>query len=158
MKINQNNRVHTPFGDFQVDVENLVEQFFGDRRKPGTQTAGRACRATSKSEWSPCVSLSESELEYRMVVELAGVSADDVSIEMQDDNLIVSGEKKVDELAEGFTSLRDERRNGKFYKSFEFSKQINPDEIQAEFKNGLLNVVLPKSEEVLPRKIEIKLG
>ena len=93
-----------------------------------------------------------------MVIELPGVSATDVSIEMEDDRLVVSGEKKIDELAEGFTSLRDERRKGKFSKSFEFSKQINPDAIQAEFKNGLLNVVLPKSEKVLPRKIEIKVG
>ncbi|MFK7770009.1 MAG: Hsp20/alpha crystallin family protein [Mariniblastus sp.] len=150
MKINQN-RVNTPFGDFQIDVENLVEHFFGDR-------ANACSPPAEKSTWSPRVSISESDLEYRLVIELAGVVAENVSIEMQEDKLMVSGEKHVEELAEGFTSLRDERRKGSFSKSFEFAKQVNSDEISAEFKNGLLSVVLPKSEKVLPRKIDIKLG
>jgi HSP20 family protein len=150
MKLNQKNRVTTPFGDFQIDVENLVEQFFGDGSKsnPG--------KFNSEKGWTPRISVSESDTEYQMLVELPGVDPADVNLEMQEGRLEISGEKKNDELGEGVSSVRDERQSGEFKRAFEFSKLVEPDQIQAEFKNGLLKIVLPKSEKILPRKINIK--
>ncbi len=145
MKLNQKNRVTTPFGDFQIDVENLVDQFFGD---------GTKC--SSSKGWTPRISVSESDIEYEMLVELPGVDPGDVNLEMQEGRLEISGEKKINELVEGVKSVRDERQSGEFKRAFEFSKLVEPDQIQAEFKNGLLKVVLPKSEKILPRKIDIK--
>lgn len=146
MKLNQSNRVATPFGDFQIDMENIVDQLFGDRIK------GTRCNS---NDWSPRVSISESDTTYEVVVELAGVDPADVTVAMEEGRLEISGEKKVSELEEGFTSLKQERRRGSFKRVFEFSKQLEPDSIKADFKNGILSIVLPKSEKVLPRKIEI---
>lgn len=146
MNINQcNNRVSTPFGDFQIDVDNLFDQVFGDRTKsPETTT-----------DWTPRVSISESESAYGFIMELPGVDPSSVSIEMKDSQLEISGEKTLAELGEGVKSLREERYRGKFLRRFEFAQQVNSDAISAEYKNGLLTIELPKAESVLPRKIEI---
>jgi HSP20 family protein len=152
MKINQcNNRVSTPFGDFQIDVDNLFDQVFGDR-------GDRSKTPRPETDWTPRVSISESETAYEFVMELPGVNPSSVSIEMKDNQLEVSGEKVLSELSDGFKSLREERYRGSFRRQFEFAQQVNSDAIAAEFKNGLLTIGLPKAESVLPRKIEIKVA
>lgn len=150
MNINQcNNRVSTPFGDLQIDVDNLFDQVFGDRTKSPAQR---------KTDWTPRVSIRESESSYGFVMELPGVDPSLVSIEMKDNHLEVSGAKALAELDEGVTSLREERYRGTFLRRFEFAQQVNSDAISAEFRNGLLSVDLPKADSVLPRKIEIKVA
>ena len=156
MKLNQKNRVSTPFGDFQIDVENLVDHFFRDRAKE-CSGQDQEC-STAAAAWTPRISVSESETEYEMVVELPGFDPADVTVEMQEGRLELSGEKKIDDLAEGVEYLRDERLRGEFKRTFEFSKLIEPDQIQAEFKNGLLKIKLPKSAKALPRKIDIQVN
>lgn len=151
MKLNNtNNRVATPFGDFQIDVDHLFDHVFG----------GRSANGETKSPvaWSPRVSVTESDTDYAMMVELPGVDPADVSIEMKDNRLEISGVKARGELPEGMTSIRDERPAGEFKRSFEFTQQVDADKISAEFKNGVLSIELPKSQTVLPRKIEIKVA
>lgn len=137
------NRVKTPFGDFQIDMDNLMDHFFGETQRGTTS-------------WSPRISVAESDSEYRMVIELSGVDPENVSIEMKEGRLEISGEKKVAELPEGFNLIRDERVAGEFKRTFEFSTLVDADRIEANITSGLLHLVLPKSEKVLPRKIEIK--
>lgn len=139
------NRVDSRLGEFHVDIENLIDHFFGPTKE-----------AEPASTWRPAASLSESDQGYSLIMELAGFAPDDVTIEMQDGKLEVSGEKKVDVEVEGEKLLKSERPVGKFRRLFDFATQIDPDRIEAEFKNGLLTVKLPKSEKVLPRKIQIK--
>lgn len=149
MKLNNTiNRVATPFGEFQLDVDNLFDHVFG----------GRSERENGSKVWSPRVSITESDTEYGMMVELPGVDPSDVSIEMKDNQLEISGVKNRAELPEGTKNVRDERPVGDFKRSFEFSQQVDADKISAEFKNGVLTVALPKSQTVLPRKIEIKVA
>lgn len=150
MKLNQStNRVTTPFGDFQIDVDNLFDHVFGREAK---------CNSANRPTWSPRVHVAESETEYQMQIELPGVNSEDVSLEMKDNHLIVAGTKQRDELAEGVKRIRDERLAGEFERTFEFSQQVDSDRIEAEFSNGILAITLPKSESVLPRKIEIKVN
>lgn len=157
MKLNAKNRVSTPFGDFQVDVENLVGQLFGENSADGrTQDRYDSADECCSTAWTPRISVVESETDYQMVVELPGVDPAEVSVEMQEGRLEISGEKKAAELVEGVSSLRDERLSGAFKRVFEFAKMVEPDGIQAEFKNGLLKIELPKSARVLPRKIDIQ--
>ena len=145
MKLNNRNRVATPFGDIQIDMENLVEQLFGDRTKGSQPTTA----------FRPAVEVTENESSYQVVVELAGVDPADVNVELEEDRLEISGEKKVAQPEEGVMSLKQERLSGTFKRVFEFSKQVDPDKIKAEFKNGILTIGVPKSKKVLPRKIKI---
>ena len=133
-------------GDFQVDIENLFDHFFGNQQ---TQSA-------SPFKLVPPANVTEFETGYSLVMELPGVSADDVSIEMKENQLVVSGSKTVAEAGEGERLARSERRGGEFVRKFEFPSQVDADAISAEFKDGLLSIKLPKSEKVLPRKIQIK--
>jgi len=132
-------------GDFQVDIENLFDHFFGN-----------VSPASGQTSWTPSTNVTESETGYKVVMELPGVIADDVSIEIKDNTLDVHGNKTVTEPAEGERRARSERRSGDFRRKFEFSTSVNADGISAEFKHGLLTIELPKSEKVLPRKINIK--
>ena len=131
-------------GDFQVDIENLFDHFFGNQQ------------SASPLKLVPPANVIESETGYSLVMELPGVSASDVSIEMKENRLEVRGEKKIPETGESERLAKSERRGGDFVRKFEFASQIDADAISAEFKDGLLTISLPKSEKVLPRKIEIK--
>lgn len=139
------NRIDNRLGEFHVDIENLIDHFFGPTNE------GEAA-----NNWRPAASLSESENAYSLIMELAGVASEDVSIEMQDGKLEVSGEKKVDFEVEGEQLLKSERPSGRFRRTFDFATQVDPDGIEAEFNNGMLKIKLPKSQKVLPRKIQIK--
>ncbi|QEG20863.1 Hsp20/alpha crystallin family protein [Mariniblastus fucicola] len=135
-----NNRL----GDLQVDFENLFDHFFGN------QQTSQGCKLI------PPANVTESDTGFSLVMELPGVSADDVSIEMKENLLVVHGKKVVDKPGEGQRLAKSERRGGAFARKFEFASQIDADGISAEFKDGLLSIELPKSEKVLPRKIEIR--
>ena len=146
MKINQsNNRVSTPFGDFQIDVDNIFDHVFGDRKQVQPTT-----------DWSPRVSITETAVDYGIVMELPGVDPSNVSIEMNDNLLEIVGARDAVELAEGETSLRDERLHGSFHRKFGFKQAVDNDSISASFKHGLLSVSLPKAKSALPKKIDIK--
>jgi len=133
-------------GDFQVDIENLFDHFFGNQ-----QTA-----SGSPLKLVPPADVTESETGYALVMELPGVSAEDVSIEMKENLLVISGNKVIADAGEGERFAKSERRGGEFSRKFEFASQVDADAITADFKNGLLVLQLPKSEKVLPRKIQIR--
>lgn len=139
------NRISGPMTDLHIDLENIFDHFMGDRRSP-------------QKAFSPRTSIVESETNFVLSVELPGVDKNDVSVEVLEGNLVVSGEKKLDELSEGEKLHREERANGKFHRAFEFPTQVDFEKIEASFKSGVLVIDLPKSEKVLPRKIEINLA
>lgn len=144
------NKTTNRLGDFQVDIETIFDHFFGDKVKAS------ASSATCNRGLRPSADIIESDSQFTVVMELPGVAAEDVAIEMKEGRLEISGTKSIVEVNEGDRQLKRERRGGEFLRSFEFASQLDADKISAEFKNGLLTIVLPKSEKVLPRKIEIK--
>ncbi len=133
------------FSEFPIDIENLFDHFFGNTN-PTPPTSG----------WKPVTDVTENETGYHVVMELPGVIADDVTIEMKDKQLVIQGTKTVAQPTDGERRARSERRSGDFRRSFEFASLVDADAISAEFKSGLLSIELPKSEKVLPRKIQIK--
>lgn len=146
MKLNRcANRVTTPFGDFQIDVDNLFDQVFGHRdntEKPPVQ-------------WTPRVTILESETSYQLLAELPGVDPTKVNLEMVDNRLEISGTKTLAPATDGFNQLREERQSGDFRRTFEFAQQVDANQIQAKFHNGILEIELAKAEAVLPKKIAI---
>lgn len=108
--------------------------------------------------WLPVVDSVETDNEYILTAELPGLSKKDLKVTFQDDSLTLEGEKnQIDEDKEK-TFHRYERHYGKFRRSFKIPKLVNHEKIKASFKDGLLTINLPKTEEVKPKDIEISVN
>ena len=107
--------------------------------------------------WAPEVDIRETESELTLVAELPGLSAKDVTLNVEDGVLTMSGEKKHEvENTDGTSYHLIERRHGRFERKFRLPRTVNAGKVGAEFRDGELTVTLPKVEEAKPRKIEIK--
>ncbi len=92
-----------------------------------------------------------------LTAELPGVQLDDIDITIEEDTLTLRGERKPDEV-EGVTYHRQERRFGSFLRTFRLPFRVDADQVEATFKDGVLNIVLPRAEEDKPKKITVKAG
>ncbi len=110
------------------------------------------------SSFSPTVNSREADDAYFVEVDLPGVKKEDISIDVKDNVLSISGERKIqDEIKEG-DYYKVESRYGKFVRSFTLPKDVDSQKIEASNKNGVLEVKIPKQKilEAKPKKIEIK--
>ena len=105
---------------------------------------------------SPAVDVREGEKEYTMEVELPGLTEKDLEVNVENNLLTLSSKKEEDRKEEKKNYLVRERRSFEFKRSFSLPEDVQRDGINAEFKNGLLTLTLPKSPEAQPRKIEVK--
>lgn len=130
----------------QSDVNRLFNTFFD------TPAAGNA--ATMR-RWIPAMDLVETQDHFILRADLPGLAEGDVSIELEDTVLTVSGERKVEheEGEEGY--YRVERATGAFSRSLTLPEGVNADSIEASFANGVLEIRVPKPEARKPRKVSI---
>jgi HSP20 family protein len=106
--------------------------------------------------WSVALDVVESEDEFLVKASLPGINPDDLDITFSDDTLTIKGEvEEEDEINETHYHLR-ERRQGSFSRSIRLPSGIEADAIAANYENGVLELHLPKTEEVKPKKIAIK--
>jgi len=104
----------------------------------------------------PAMNIWTSEDGIKLTAEVPGVHSDDIDINVVGETLTLSGERKADELKEGARYHRQERGYGKFTRSIQLPFPVNVNQVEATFKNGVLNVSLPRAEEDKPRKIAVK--
>ena len=129
-------------GDVYRQMDHVSRQFFGEEEG-------------QEVEHAPRVNLAESETDYEVTLDLPGVDAKDVSVELKDDQLTITGERKSETEESGKTFHRVERRYGKFRRVISVPVPIDEEKITADYSNGVLKVTLPKSEKVKPRRIEV---
>lgn len=111
--------------------------------------------AESSVTWRPRTDVIERDDAYELLVELPGLSRDDVSISFKNDSLTISGNAERDEQ-EGEHYYRRERNTGAFSRAFRVPEHsVDSESISASFADGLLALRLPKAAEVLPTQIEI---
>lgn len=106
--------------------------------------------------FAPAVDVSETENEYHVRADLPGVKKDDLDISIQDGMLTINAETREEkkEEKEGRV-IRQERRYGKFVRSMRLGDAVNVGNIKASYKDGVLDLVLPKTEKVKPKKISV---
>jgi HSP20 family protein len=106
--------------------------------------------------WTPPMDLVEAEDHFLLRADLPGMREDDVNIEVRDNTLRISGERKAEHEQRERGWYRVERQFGKFSRALTLPEGINADTIEASFDHGVLEVRVPKPEERKPRRIEIK--
>ncbi len=123
--------------------DNWFDEFFG--LSPAT-----------KCDWMPALDVREEDNRYLVTVDLPGLSKQEVELTYENDVLTISGERKTQSEKQDGRTHRIERFEGKFTRSLRFPGDVDGEKVDAAFKDGVLEVVLPKSEGARARKIEVK--
>ena len=106
--------------------------------------------------WSPVVDIEETELNYLIRAELPGLSKENVKVTVEDGVLTLSGERDLERKMEGKTFHHIERSHGTFTRSFTLPENAEAESVSANYKDGLLEIRVAKSEEALPKSIEVR--
>jgi HSP20 family protein len=109
------------------------------------------------SIWAPAVDLKEDTNNFIVSAELPGLKREDIQVEIENNTLMIKGERKFEKKEEKENYHFVERSYGSFYRSFTLPKNVDAEKISAEYKDGVLHVTLPKREEVKPKKVEVKI-
>jgi HSP20 family protein len=104
------------------------------------------------------VDISENENAYVLKAELPGVSREDINIDINNKMLTLKGEKKFEEKTEKENYVRVERSYGSFSRTFALSDKVDTENVKASYKDGVLEVTLPKKEEAKPREIKVEVN
>jgi HSP20 family protein len=105
--------------------------------------------------WAPATDLVEHEDHYLVTADLPGLKPEDVTIDVSDGVLTISGERSIDREAKDGGYVRVERASGSFVRSLRLPKGTDADGIEASFEDGVLQIRVPKPVAVLPKRIEI---
>jgi HSP20 family protein len=114
-------------------------------------------QAQSAGSWVPPLDVYETESELVYAFDLPGVAEEKIAIEIQDDTLTVSAEREQTAETSGDRFYRFERRHGSFSRAVGLPQGVDDTRIQASYKDGVLEIHVPKPEEAKPRRIQLRL-
>jgi len=112
--------------------------------------------ATMPTFWSPSVDIYETDENIVLKAELPGVDKKEVSVEVKDNTLFLKGERKREKEVKEENYHRVERSFGTFMRSFSLPVTVKQDQVKAKFKDGVLEVTLPKAEEAKPKQVKVE--
>ena len=102
--------------------------------------------------WTPTVEISEQDGKYRILAELPGLSPDDVRVEVEDDALVLQGERQVEREGTEGGIRRSERQFGFFYRRIPLPEGANPEQAKAQFHDGILEITVPAPDRQTKRR------
>jgi HSP20 family protein len=143
----------TPFRELSTMQERMNKLFEDVMRAPSRSDEGLGVAA-----WAPAVDIYETDKEIVMKAELPEMQEKDIEIKVEDNILVVAGERKMEKEVKEENYHRIERSYGSFHRSFTLPQTVDREGIKASYKDGVLKVVLPKKEEVKPKQIKIDVG
>jgi len=108
--------------------------------------------------WTPAFDVYEEKDNYVVKAELPGMKREDINVSIQGGDLVISGERKSETTNERAEVYRSERYFGKFQRAVSLPTTVSPANVRAEYKDGVLTITLPKSEEAKPKQIEVKVS
>ena len=108
--------------------------------------------------WSPSVDIFETEDALTLKADLPDVKIEDIDVRVEHQTLTIRGQRKFEKEENVKGYHRIERSYGEFVRSFAVPSTVDTEKVQADYKNGVLTITLPKSEEAKPRQIEVKVG
>jgi len=131
----------------QQELSRFVDDFFG-----------RRFDFEGSTTWQPVVDVEETPEAYHVRTELPGLRLEDIKITVADNALSIRGEKRREEEKKGTTYHRVERVYGSFERSFSLGHAVAADKIEATYRDGVLEVCIPKAEEAKAREIQVKIA
>jgi HSP20 family protein len=131
------------------------------RKRLGAYSGAESARnetaeTTPMAQWAPLVDISETDKEFLIKAELPEVKKEDVKVTVDKGVLTLSGERKIEKDEKTTKFHRVERAYGSFLRSFGLPEGVDPANVAAEFKDGLLLVRLPKTEKAKPQTVDVK--
>ena len=146
-----------PFMDltrWDRDMDRMMDDFFGRRFRPWWPD--RWFRTDEMEVRAPVVDVFEDKNDIVVKAELPGMDKDNIEVNLTDNTLTIKGEKKKEEEVKEENYYRCERAYGSFVRSVELPKAVHADKVKASFKNGILEVRVPKTEEAKAKEIKVK--
>ncbi|MEP1778569.1 Hsp20/alpha crystallin family protein [Reichenbachiella sp.] len=125
-------------------TNNLFDDLFNDRFFNSDVTVGKS--------FTPQVDISETEKAFELSFAVPGIKKNEIKIDLNEGQLVVSGERKFEEKKEEKNFHSVETRYGSFNRSFQLPDNINADKVEAKYEDGLLNIVIPKDEKKTQKK------
>ncbi len=139
-----------PFDDLaslRESMDKLFEEFFS--RRP---------RGTAVTAWQPAVEVYETDTEVVVRAELPGVDPKNVDITVTEDTLTIKGEARAEQEEKGRNYYRRELRYGAFLRTLALPEEVQGDKARASYRNGILEVRVPKSERSRPRTVKVEVA
>jgi len=136
-----------------ANMQNEMNQAFASIFGP------RSCyrRTEDTGNWNPDVDIVEDKDKVSVSVDLPGLDKEDIKVGVEDNVLTITGERKFEKEDEQKNYHHMERAYGSFSRTFSLPNTVAGDKIKANYKNGVLNIELPKVEEVKPKEIPISI-
>lgn len=110
------------------------------------------------SGWTPALDVYEEKDSFVVKSELPGMKKEDIEVSFHDGSLSISGERKSETKHEDAEVYRAERYFGRFQRSVSLPATVNPDKVKAAYKDGVLTITLPKTEEAKPKRIDVSIN
>lgn len=142
----QTQRWLDPF-DLVTDLQDDINRLFS--------SSLRKSQHSTLSDFLPCVEVHEDENSFTIHVDSPGIDKKDIDISVTGNTVTVKGERKIEEKKKEKGYFYSERRYGSFQRSLELPTEVDSEKISANYKDGVLEIVVPKSEKSKPKQIKV---
>ena len=133
-------------GDFRHEMDELMNRFF---HREGTSNG-------SGYDFVPSLNLAETTDGYEVSLDVPGIAADDLNVEVRNGELWITGERKSESEEQDKSYHRVESHYGKFQRMVRLGSDVDAEKVDAEYTNGVLKISVPKSETSKPKHVEVK--
>jgi len=139
-----------------VTLQERMNRLFEEaaHRQTGSRGAGEEGAEVERGDWLPAADVYESEQEFTIALDLPGVARESLDIGLHEERLTIRGERAAEHA--GARQRRGERPHGRFIRSFSLPGVVDREAITADYKDGVLQLHLPKRREQPPRRVEIR--
>lgn len=138
-----------PLNDLML-LQDRMNRLFQDATERRARGATETSDEIETADWYPAADVYDQEGEYLIAVDLPGVSRSELELDLNDDKLVIRGTRKLDD-----ESTAAQRPQGRFLRTFTVPANVKHQEIEAEYKDGVLEVKLPKRKEQEAQRIQI---
>jgi HSP20 family protein len=147
-------RILDPWRDFGT-LQERINRMFDDTMRALYPQVGEELE---RGAWMPAVDIHETEDGYVVKADLPGLKKEDIQIDLKNSTLTLKGEKRFEEKVSKDNYIRTERAYGTFVRSFTLPHNVDAEKIKASYKDGVLELALPKKEEAKPKQIKVEVS